>query len=70
MNLEWIAQKGMSLTAIVVGLAFLAVAFFEGQYRYFWLCVAIVFFVGGYRQFRKRHTPFERREREIRRKTM
>jgi 4-hydroxybenzoate polyprenyltransferase len=70
MNLEWISQKGTSLTAIVIGLGFAAIAFVHSQYRYFYLCVAIVALVYGYKQFRRRDTPFERREREMRRKTM
>ena len=70
MNLEWISQKGPSLLAIIVGLAFLAIAVFNSQYRYFFLCAAIVALVYGNRQYKKRDTPFEKRERELRRKTM
>ncbi len=70
MNLEWISQKGTSLLAIAVGLGFIAIAFIHSQYKYFWLCLAIIALVYGYRQFKKRDTPFERREREIRRKNM
>jgi 4-hydroxybenzoate polyprenyltransferase len=56
--------------AIAIGLLFIAFAFFHSQYRYFHLCVAVVAFIYGYRQFRKRYTPFERRERAMRRKTL
>lgn len=56
--------------AIVAGLIFIAFAFLHSQFRYFHLCVAIVAFVYGYRQFKKRITPFEKRERELRRKTL
>ncbi len=56
--------------AFVVGLGFIGVAFLDSQYRYFHLCIAIIALVYGYKQFKKRDTPFERREREIRRKTM
>ena len=70
MNLEWIAQKGPSLTAIIVGLGFIVIASLDSQYRYFHICVAILALIYGYRQLRKRDTPFERRERETRRKTL
>ncbi len=56
--------------ALFVGLGFIAVAFFYRQYMYFFFCLAIIAFVYGYRQFRRRDTPFERHEREMRRKTM
>ncbi len=56
--------------AFAVGLGFIGIAFLDSQYRYFYLCIAIIALVYGYKQFKKRDTPFERREREIRRKTM
>ena len=70
MNSAWISQKGTGLIAIAVGLVFIAFSFLHDQYRYFHLCVAIVAFVYAYRQFKKRDTPFEKHEREMRRKTM
>ncbi len=70
MNLEWITQKGTSLMALAVGLVSIAIAFTDTKYIYFWLCVAIVALVFGYKRFKKRDTPFEKRERELRRKTM
>jgi 4-hydroxybenzoate polyprenyltransferase len=70
MNLEWISQKGTSLMAIIVGLGFVIIAYLDSQYRYFYLCIAIVAFIYGYKQFKRRDTPFEKREREIRRKEM
>jgi hypothetical protein len=70
MKLEWIADKGNSLLAFLVGLVFLALTYINSQYRYFLLCVAIVFLALGYKQIRKRDTPFERRERELRRKRL
>jgi hypothetical protein len=70
MNLAWISQKGAGLMAILVGLLFIAFSFLHSQYRYFHICVAIVAFVYGYRQFKKQDTPFERRERELRRKAL
>jgi hypothetical protein len=68
--MEWISQKGTSLMAFVVGLGFIGIAFIDSQYRYFHLCVSVLAFIYGYRQFKKRDTPFERREREMRRKTL
>jgi len=70
MNLGWIAEKGASLIAFAVALGFLAVAFVYSQYRYFFICVAIVAVAYGYRQIRKQDTPFERHERELRRRTL
>jgi hypothetical protein len=70
MNLEWIAQKGTSLMAFIVGLGFIAVSLLYPRYMYFFLCIAILAFIYGYRQLKKRDTPFEKRERELRRKTM
>ena len=56
--------------AIAVALIFIAFSFLHSQYKYFHLCVAIVALVYAYRQFKKRDTPFEKHERELRRKTM
>jgi hypothetical protein len=70
MNLEWIAQKGTSLMALVIGLGFIAIALLYNQYMYFFFCLALIAFIYGYKQFRKRDTPFQKRERELRRKTM
>jgi hypothetical protein len=70
MNVEWISEKGSSLIAFVVGLGFAAIAYLDAQYRYFHLVVAIVAFGYGYKQLKKQDTPFERREREIRRKRL
>ena len=54
--------------AFFIALLFLVFAFFYIQYSYFHICVAVVAFIYGYRQFKKRDTPFEKRERELRRK--
>ena len=67
---ETVAQKSSSLIAFFIALLFLVFAVLDVRYRYFHLCVAIVAFVYGYRQFKKRDTPFERRERELRRKAL
>jgi len=70
MNLEWVSQKSTGLIAMAVALIFIAFAFLYSQYMYFHICVAVVAFIYGCRQLKKRDTPFERRERELRRKTM
>ena len=70
MNLEWISEKGTGLMAVAVGLGFVAISYFDAHYRYFHLCVALVAFIYGYKQIKKHDTPFERREREIRRKRL
>ena len=70
MILEKLSQKGSSYIAFFIALVFLVLALLDVRYRYFFLCVAILTFIYGCRQFKKRDTPFERRERELRRKTM
>jgi hypothetical protein len=65
--MEWISEKGTSLTAFAIGFGFLGLSFLFSQYRYVHLCVALFAFVYGFKQFRKRQTPFEKRERESRR---
>jgi len=70
MNMEWISEKGTSLMACIVGLGFIAIAFLDSQYRYFHLVVAVVAFVYAYKRFKRHDTPFERREREARRRRL
>jgi 4-hydroxybenzoate polyprenyltransferase len=70
MNMEWISQKSSGLLAIIIGLGLLTIAFFNDQYLYFFLAAAILAFAYAYKQFKKRNTPFERHEREMRRKIM
>jgi hypothetical protein len=70
MNLEWISRKGTSLMAFVIMLGLIVIAFLDARYRYFYLAVAVVAFLYGCRQLRKHDTPFERHERNIRRKIM
>jgi hypothetical protein len=67
---EWIAEKGPFLMALIVGLGFIGIAYLDNEYRYFHVCIAIIAFVYGYRQLRRHDTPFQRHEREIRRKQM
>ena len=67
---EKLAQKGTILTAFFIALMFVVFAFFYIQYRYLHICIAVVAFIYGFRQLKKRDTPFEKRERELRGKTM
>ncbi len=70
MNMEWISENGTGLLGILVGVGFLVVAYIDAHYRYFHIAVALVAFIYAYKQLKKRATPFERRERELRRKSM
>ena len=70
MNLGWISEKGAGLMAFLVAFGLLAVAFAYSQYRYVFLCVAVVAFAYGCKQLKKRDTPFEKHERELRRRTL
>jgi hypothetical protein len=67
---EWIAAKGTSLMSFVIGLGFLGIAAIYGEYRYFFLCVALISIYIGVKQLRKQDTPFQKHEREMRRKQM
>lgn len=67
---EWIAQKGTSLLSFLIGLGFIGVSFLDPRYRYFFLCLAVVSIAYGFKQYRKHDTPFERHEREMKRKRM
>ncbi len=70
MNFEWIAKKSTGLMAIIVALGLIAVAFMESRYRFLYICCAVIALIYGFKQFKKRDTPFEKRERELKRKTM
>jgi hypothetical protein len=67
---EWIAEKGTSLLAFLVGLGFVGMAFLDAQYRYFHLCIALMAVAYGYKLLKKRSTPFEKHEREMKRKQL
>ncbi len=45
-------------------------AFYDATYRYVWLTVGIVMLWYGQRVFRRVETPFERRQRELKRTQM
>jgi len=68
MNLTWISEKSTGLVAIVIGLGFLGIAYFDAHYRYFHLAVALIVLYFGYKRVTHQETPFERRERELRRR--
>jgi hypothetical protein len=70
MNTEWISQKGAGLLAIVIGLGFMAIAYSNSRYRYFFVVVGALTLFHACKRLKKKDTPFEKREREIRRKTM
>jgi len=67
MNLTWISEKSPGLVAIVIGLGFLGIAYLDAHYRYFHLAVALTALYFGYRRITRHETPFEKRERELRR---
>jgi hypothetical protein len=67
---EWVAEKGTSLLAFLVGLGFIGVSFLDPQYRYFFLCLAIVVIAYACKRYKKHDTPFEKRDREMKRKQM
>ena len=67
---DWVAEKSTSLMAFLVALAFIAVGFFYDQFRFICICIALIAIAYGYKQLRKHDTPFERHEREMRRKRL
>ena len=67
---ETLAQKSTSFISFFVALVFLLFAFLDVRYRYAHLCIALLALIYGYKKLKKRDTPFERHEREIRRKNL
>ncbi len=67
MNLNWISERSAPLLAVVIGLGFIGIAYIDAQYRYFHLVVALAAFWFAYKRLTRRETPFEKREREMRR---
>ena len=65
-NMKWIVEKASALIAAAVALGFIAAAYFGRQYRLFYVAVAVLALLYSSRKFRKKDTPFERRERELR----
>jgi hypothetical protein len=56
--------------AFVVGIGFIGVSYLHNQYRYFHLCIALFAFIYGFKQLRRHDTPFQRHEREMRRRSL
>jgi hypothetical protein len=52
---------------MLAGCLVLIYGYFDATYRYVWLVVGVVLIGYGQRVFRKVETPFERRQRELRR---
>jgi hypothetical protein len=67
---ETLAQKGTSFISFFVALVFLVFALMDVRYRYVHLCIAVLALIYGYKKLKKRDTPFEKHEREIRRKNL
>jgi hypothetical protein len=67
---EWIAEKGTSLFAFLIGLGLIGASFLDPQYRYFFLCLAVLAIAFGCKRYKQHDTPFEKREREMKRKQM
>ena len=67
---QWSANKIQGACWMLAGCLVLVYAFFDATYRYIWLVVGIALIVYGQRVFRRVETPFERRQREIRRTQM
>jgi hypothetical protein len=70
MNMEWISEKGSSLISFAIVLAFIGLSFFHSQFRYLYLVVAFCVLIYGIKKLKTHDTPFERRERELRRKSL
>lgn len=64
---HWSANKIQGACWMLAGCLVLIYAFYDATYRYVWLVVGIVLIGYGQRVFRKVETPFERRQRELRR---
>lgn len=67
---EWSANRIQGACWLLAGLLVLIYAFYDATYRYVWLVVGIALILYGQRVFRKVETPFERRQRELKRTQM
>ena len=70
MILEWIAEKGTGLMAVIVAVGLIAVAFLDTGRWFLYIILAVLALIYARKEFKKRATPFERRERELRRKKL
>ncbi|MBP1608849.1 MAG: hypothetical protein H6Q04_1084 [Acidobacteria bacterium] len=62
----WVNEKMPSLLAFLIGLGLIGVAILDSQYRYFYILLGIMAFYYGFRNWKRKETPFERKEREMR----
>ena len=67
---RWSANKLQGACWLVAGLLVVIYAFFEVTYRYVFLVIGIGMILYGQRVYRKVETPFERRQRELKRTQM
>jgi len=70
MNWDWVAEKSTGLMSFLVGLGFVGASFLHVRYRYFYLFIALLAILYGYKQLKKHDTPFERHERDLRRRKL
>ena len=67
---SWNANKIQGACWMLAAFLVLLYAVYDATYRYVWLAVAVVMIWYGQRVFRKVETPFERRQRELRKTQM
>ena len=70
MNWDWVAEKSTGLMSFLVGLGFVGASLLHGRYRYFYLFIALLAILYGFKQLKKHDTPFERHERDLRRRKL
>jgi hypothetical protein len=64
---NWSANKLQGGCWMLAGLLVLVYAFFDATYRYVFLVAGIALLLYGQRAFRKVETPFQRKQRELKR---
>ncbi len=67
---SWSANKLQGSCWMVGGILVLLYASYDATYRYVFLVAGIALILYGQRVFRKVETPFERRQRELKRTQM
>jgi hypothetical protein len=70
MNLKvrhWGAKQSQGLTWLVAGLGLLGFSFYETVYRILWIILGMGMLWNGQRLIKQVETPFERKQREMRR---
>jgi len=66
MKSAWMWEKIPSILAFLIGLGFVGVSILDAKYRYLYILLGILAFYYGYRNWKRKETPFERKERELR----